>query len=427
MKTQSSNHILIYNTFNRAIVKLTLREYKEIDKIIKSNALPGKFLRTINALKEMNFIVSSTEKEKDSFMKALELSNNEDRELLLTILPTTACNFRCQYCYEKGIKYTTMKEKVLNTIRDRTTKFLCDNSDIKSAKINLFGGEPILAWVQVKRTLMDFCSLFKEFGIKFHVELTTNGYLLDENKIKVLRDYNLTKVLVTIDGPEQIHDSRRFLSNGRGSFRKIISNLKLLVENTPKLNLIIRINYDYTNLPYFSETLRILSQELGANNIELNLGNLDYIPRNRAKVRYNPIPYQDLPEIFISLYNCAISEGFRMPELFLLGSWCISKRKYSYIIGPEGEIYKCLSGIGRKEFVEGNLLSYDLHDIQSYLFFELYHECFHEKCPFIPVCHTGCRYLAFLNYAKIRQRACYRNLLTKINKKLIAQKFLRES
>ncbi|MEO0264537.1 MAG: hypothetical protein ABIM17_04710 [candidate division WOR-3 bacterium] len=58
-----------------------------------------------------------------------------------------------------------------------------------------------------------------------------------------------------------------------------------------------------------------------------------------------------------------------MPELFLLGSWCISKRNYSYIIGPEGEIYKCLSGIGRKEFVEGKLLSYDLHDIQSYLFF----------------------------------------------------------
>ena len=97
---------------------------------------------------------------------------------------------------------------------------------------------------------------------------------------------------------------------------------------------------------------------------------------------------------------------------------CTSKLKHGFVIEPNGNITKCVSGVGRKEFLIGNIDDYKTNNT-NYLFPELYEECLNKRCPFLPLCHTGCRFESLVTNDDIRKNNCKRKLLERINKKII--------
>ena len=73
----------------------------------------------------------------ETLNKVKEILNNR---LLLTIMPTEACNFRCPYCYESH-QAITMSEKVLEQVQ----KYIAVQAPrFKHICISWFGGEPTL-------------------------------------------------------------------------------------------------------------------------------------------------------------------------------------------------------------------------------------------------------------------------------------------
>jgi len=51
--------------------------------------------------------------------------------------------------------------------------------------------------------------------------------------------------------------------------------------------------------------------------------------------------------------------GFEVPLPYMIGPWCAARHHYAWMIGPDGNIYKCLSDFGRqKSIVEGLLILY---------------------------------------------------------------------
>ncbi len=63
----------------------------------------------------------------------------------MTVVPTQECNFACPYCYQGDSTASTsvIREEVIQRIAEVAA---CDTGD--EFHIALYGGEPLLAWVQ---------------------------------------------------------------------------------------------------------------------------------------------------------------------------------------------------------------------------------------------------------------------------------------
>ncbi|MCR5121412.1 MAG: hypothetical protein K6B74_03220, partial [Ruminococcus sp.] len=55
------------------------------------------------------------------------------------IFPTTGCNARCVYCYEKGYAVKNMSIETA----DRLVDYICETKSDDFVKLNWFGGEPL--------------------------------------------------------------------------------------------------------------------------------------------------------------------------------------------------------------------------------------------------------------------------------------------
>lgn len=76
---------------------------------------------------------------------------------------------------------------------------------------------------------------------KFNYEITTNGILLDENILKLFKDYDV-KVIISFDGPEKIHNKLRM-----GARHEKLMEIFDLIHNIG-MQSNIKINCTYTSI-----------------------------------------------------------------------------------------------------------------------------------------------------------------------------------
>jgi len=107
---------------------------------------------------------------------------------------------------------------------ERLCKFLAKDSE---ASLTFYGGEPLLKIPLIEEIMQNApCKKFM---------LQTNGLLL--GKLRPEFANRLSTILVSIDGDERLTDKNR----GKGDFRKVIANLKLLKKNGFSGELIARM------------------------------------------------------------------------------------------------------------------------------------------------------------------------------------------
>lgn len=144
---------------------------------------------------------------------------------------TERCNLSCTHCYQTG---SGTEELSLNEIR----ALLAEIADMLQAwtdayglefspSLNVTGGEPLL-----RRDLFEIIGEMGTGG--FAVYLLTNGTLIDQDQAKQLAALGVKGVQVSIEGPEDIHDSIR----GKGSFAAACRGISHLVAagNTVTMN-----------------------------------------------------------------------------------------------------------------------------------------------------------------------------------------------
>ena len=136
---------------------------------------------------------------------------------------TEKCNLKCLHCYQTGLDQDELSpEEVKDTIRE-----IIDTLNIWrtaygldfSPSVNITGGEPFL-----RKDLFDVLTLFIDEG--FDAYLLTNGILIDSEKANRLSHIGVKGVQVSIEGPEEVHDSIR----GRNSFAASIRGIKHLLD-----------------------------------------------------------------------------------------------------------------------------------------------------------------------------------------------------
>ncbi len=170
--------------------------------------------------------------------------------LHLIIFPTESCNFRCVYCYE-NFKFGRMRPDIIEGIKNYLSKRI---HELNYLSISWFGGEPLLALDIIEDISEYILSIINNFNdLIFHSHITTNGYLLTRNVFKKLIDLKISQFHITFDGPQKIHDERRCLTNGKGTFDKIWNNLLKIKQIDNDYNISISLHLDAYNYPYIED------------------------------------------------------------------------------------------------------------------------------------------------------------------------------
>jgi uncharacterized protein len=150
------------------------------------------------------------------------------------VILTGECNLQCRYCFGESLddfdedfgdlEVDYELPSKVNYDLDLLERFCRKDPD---CVLTFYGGEPLLQ-VNELRQVMDKVEL-KHFMIQ------TNGLLLDRLEPKYVNRFHT--ILVSIDGEEALTDYYR----GKGTFRKVVNNLKLIRQNGFRGELIARM------------------------------------------------------------------------------------------------------------------------------------------------------------------------------------------
>ena len=379
----------LFNTWNRKLKFFNIQEYTDY----KNNVIDNK---KVDILTRDLFLIDA---QTNIYQWSKDLYYEKclsDKTLSVTIMPTMACNFRCFYCYENhdAIRMTgKMQDLVIAAIIDRMKEY-------DSLRVEWFGGEPLLeieTIVDISSKLIDYC---KESGKSYIASMTTNGYLLTYDNYCLLKTKcRVMYYQVSIDGNKNDHDQSRPLSNGGGTFDKIISNLKDIKANEKSslVKICIRTNYTASNIIHRKDWERYLHNEF------LDDRRFTYIPKiawNNYRNEENNYKYLSL-SFGSSLTN--LNDPTNLQNDFLKafmdlntvskGEICYASKPNSIIIGPEGKLMKCTvhldSDINNVGYIDANgkfvINSFE----KSYWVKETVDDtCL--SCPIFPICLAGC-------------------------------------
>jgi uncharacterized protein len=235
---------ICYNTFSKEYIILEDMLFQMYDAAFKNSSFeeilevhPDFYNHLINK----GFVV---EDGLDEIAAVKEISykvDNDDTKFELHINPTMNCNFKCWYCYETHIKDSKMDELTIANTEKFIKNIFEEKTELKEFHLSFFGGEPLLYFKKViVPILKSTYELSIKRGVSFGSAMTTNGLLIDHEVIAICKQYGLDFFQITLDGCKEKHDKVRFISEGRGSYAKIVSNMINLAKN--KLTVLVRIN-----------------------------------------------------------------------------------------------------------------------------------------------------------------------------------------
>ena len=219
-----SEDYFIVNLLSQEADILTSENYKSI--------LSGKYHDT-DELVLKGYLVDPVQEEKLYRRKYLEFLDKRDGdEIQIFYVPSYTCNFACSYCYqdEYAIKNKQEGEKLIHSFY----RYIDSQFSDRRKYITIFGGEPLLdsAWHRQNLTL-----LLEEAAVRnLDVAIVTNGYHLS-SYMDILKKASIREIQVTLDGMETVHDRRRPLRNGEGTFKKIVEGIDLALERGLPVNL----------------------------------------------------------------------------------------------------------------------------------------------------------------------------------------------
>ncbi|MBF0408913.1 MAG: SPASM domain-containing protein [Candidatus Riflebacteria bacterium] len=151
----------------------------------------------------------------------------------IALFVTQECNQKCIYCYggESG-SFGSGGRLSQDTAFRAVDWLMLQSKSEKKVGIVFFGGEPFLEFPLMKSIVPYARKRGEEFGKEIDFSITTNGSLLDDEKIAFLQD-NRIYPTVSFDGPKEIQDRQRPLRNGEGSYDVTLVQLRKLLKAIP--------------------------------------------------------------------------------------------------------------------------------------------------------------------------------------------------
>ncbi len=337
---------------------------------------------------------------------------------------TMGCNMRCKHC---GSICENALPDELST--EEAFKFIDMCVDIGIEWISISGGEPF-----TRRDLIEIVEYARKKGIM--VNIITNGWLIDEDAAKRLGRLDCVRVLISLDGPKEVHDFIR----KPGAFERALKSYRILKSNKVELGCITTLTKKNINhLDELKETL--IKEEVTCWQLQIGcpMGNLsencdwilDPVDVNKVIDYCFKVSMEGKIDVYpadcIGYYNEKLIEIYKKAyhtNEIIEWNGC-SAGVNSFGLLHNGDVIGCTS-IRNKEFIEGNIRERSLREIwedpNSFLWRrnfkkeDLKGDCL--KCSYAEQCLGGCFNIRFtMNRSFYSENLyCTQNLIMKERK-----------
>ena len=378
--------------------------------VIEDNSL-------ISELQEKGYLTDEGEERKIFRRKYLDFLDNRDAdEIQLFFVPNYSCNFACSYCYQD--EYATSKGQLTTEIIDSFFVYIAKEFAGKRKYITVFGGEPLMNSPRQKESISYLIK--KATEARLEVCLVTNGYTLGDY-IDILRQGLIREIQITIDGTAPVHNTRRFLKGGGGTFDKIVEGVDLCLAHNLTVNL--RMVIDRENIENLSDLAQFAIDKGWSSSpfFKTQLGRNYELHHCQSAVNnlYTRISmYEKLYELtkihphILEFYKPAYSiskflaENGSMPDpLFDSCPACKTEWAFDYT----GKIYPCTATVGKSDEELGTFYpeitlrkdlvdSWEMRDVTSIP------EC--KECSVQLACGGGCGSVAKNAHGTVRSTDC---------------------
>jgi uncharacterized protein len=160
-------------------------------------------------------------------MNASVMDAYKGRLKLLVVQPTPFCNIDCTYCYLAGRRDTHRLSK--DALRRVLQNLAADNLIGNELEICWHLGEPLSVGRAYYEDMIPCLADAAAGRTKLSHTFQTNGTLIDEAWCAFFRGID-AQVGVSLDGPKDLHDSRRVTRRGVGTFDQALAGFQLLRE-----------------------------------------------------------------------------------------------------------------------------------------------------------------------------------------------------
>lgn len=241
LRTPLCNYIYDVNTNEFVDVDESTYQYlREAEQ--QGGALPGgadeHIEQNLKTLRAQGYLSSNRPREirhSQSELLAYHLNENIAQ---IELQVTQQCNFRCAYCTYCASDFEfqrdhSAKRMSVETALSAVDFFAKRCSNQEDPTIGFYGGEPLLEFPLIKR-VTEYAEE-KLYGKNLKFTVTTNASLLTPEIARFMEEHDFI-LTISLDGTPETHDrSRRFASNGKGSFEVIQRNLESLKQQCPHL------------------------------------------------------------------------------------------------------------------------------------------------------------------------------------------------
>ena len=179
---------------------------------------------------------------------------------------TDSCNLKCRYCFVEQqphfMTLQTAKDAVNFLIENQ--KWKKEHSEVTNDIIHItyFGGEPMLLYEEIIKPLTLWCE--ETFPNQIAFGITTNGTLLNKERIDFLKEHNIYPLL-SIDGaPTTQNHNRPCRDETKSSFDLVFKNIPYLLEQFPGVT--FRATIDQNTVQHTFENY-LFATAMGFKNI----------------------------------------------------------------------------------------------------------------------------------------------------------------
>ena len=272
------------------------------------------------------------------------------------------CQLRCKYCFASTGDFGKGRKLMSFETGKHAIDFLLENSgDRPNLELDFFGGGPLMNFNVVKQVVEYARSREKEYNKKFRFTITTNGLLLDDEKIEFI-NREMSNVVLSIDGRKEVNDYFRVLPNGQGCYDMILPKYQKLVAGRGDKEYYVRGTFTNKNLDFSNDVFALNEAGFDQISVEPVVGDDDIYA----------LTEKDLPAVFAEYEKLALKllENEKNGKKFNFFHFmldldqgpCAIKRLRGcgcgndYVaITPDGDIFPCHQFVGIDEYKMGNI------------------------------------------------------------------------
>lgn len=272
------------------------------------------------------------------------------------------CNFRCRYCFADEGAYHSKRESMSFETAKAAVDFLIENSGKRKVlEMDFFGGEPLMNFDVLKKTVYYAKEAAAKAGKKFLFTTTTNALLLSDEVIQFFNE-EMENVVLSLDGRKEVHDAIRKSINGKGTFDLIIDKIKKFISLRGDKSYYVRGTFTAKNLDFAKDVLFIADQGVDSISMEPVVTEIEDLQITDEHLPIIEKEYENLCDEYLKRHAEGKGFNFFHFNVDLEGGPCLSKRVSAcgagneyFSVAPNGDLYPCHQFVGDSSFRMGSV------------------------------------------------------------------------